>query len=128
MIPPPLHPEVVKVVEVLKRALGITDELVAQPLSTKWPDYNDPNSAEQRWDAGPISVVTPGYYPDPSGYSGGQQSWMISIESLGFSMGMGLHDYAGWQQSTVLKKDPRHAPILDALLAAGISYGWPREQ
>lgn len=108
-----LPAEVLEVLEVLNRALGVTDELSGQ--STQ--DFM------QRWIAGPIAVLTSGYGPDPTGYSGGQQTWIIEIDRVSFALAMSLHDFGGWSTPLVLTTDPRQEPILDALVGAGIRFG-----
>jgi hypothetical protein len=122
-----LPPEVLKVVEVLQRALGITEALKTDGPRLEWPEQGvfDPLTVPQRWDAGPISVTTTGYGPDPSSYSGGEQVWIVAIESVSFALKMYLHDHAGWETPVVLTNDPKNAPLLDALVTAGIRY---REQ
>ena len=122
-----LPAEVLKVVEVLQRALGVVGELKSEGPQLNWPEQGvfDPLTVPQRWDAGPISVTTTGYGPDPSSYSGGEQVWIVAIESVSFALKLHLQDSGGWSTPVVLTSHPKNAPILDALVAAGIRVVLP---
>lgn len=107
----------------LRRALAIASALEATVVKKSWEGQPD-DSCERVWEArsrdARITIHTWGWYPDASGYSGGEQRFAVKLfgpepEPRG-EIEMHLHQFAGW--SSHFKLPP---PIADALRAEGIA-------
>ncbi|MFT3708846.1 MAG: hypothetical protein QM817_14445 [Archangium sp.] len=123
---PFLPEEVEVVVDSLRRALGITSPIEALELRKRYPTQPDEPGDEQerRWlarsETARITVHTYGWYPDASGFSGGEQTFTITLfgssEEPRGEIGMSVHQFAGWHSWFKVPE-----PITDALRAEGIT-------
>lgn len=123
----PFLPERVEVVvEALRRALGIAAPLVETEVGTQYATRGEqfPDELGRTWEAAGVDarlvVATAGWFPDASGYVGGEQTFSVALfgrddEPRG-EVTLHLHQFAGW--SSTFSVPP---PIADALRAAGIA-------
>lgn len=121
-----LPPPVTTLVQRLRAALAIDEPLRADgPPRERFPGQGTehPEDLEQDWSArsadSAVRVSTSGYWADPSGFSGGTQSWAIEVTAPGvrWSLSVGFHQFSGYSTSInpADRERPELARLLDAL-------------